>query len=135
MRQVTKWTVYVILGVAVALLALGALPGLLKSGDPYYLTAAPAPEVDNRATVDASTLSTDRFPYATGALVDATPDAPGRSAPYWRGPIGLKGAFTHSPFDEHEALGQQHAEAADDGTVYARHDGVVYRLTIVQESR
>lgn len=135
MRQVTKWTVYAIFGVAVALLALGALPGLLKSGDPYYLTAAPAPGADDRTTVNASTLSADRFPYVTGALADATPDAPGRSDPYWRGPIGLKGAFTHSPFDEHEALGQQHAEAADDDTVYARHDGTVYRLTVVRESR
>jgi hypothetical protein len=135
MRRVTKQAIYVILAVVVVLLALGALPGFLKSGDPYYLTATPA-EADwagdaNATALNASALSTSRFPFTTGALTDAD-GAPGRSEPYWRGPVGLKGAFTHSPFDEEEALLRQFPNATVEGRLYAAHNGTVYRLAITQ---
>lgn len=55
MRRVTRNLLVAIALIAVALLALGALPSYLGSGDPYYLTAEPIetdePAVDvNNAT-------------------------------------------------------------------------------------
>jgi hypothetical protein len=133
MRPITKKAIYVILGVAVVLLALGALPGLLKSGDPYYLTATAAAPAGNATPFNATDVPENRYPYTTEALGSASPDEPGRSAAYWRGPFGLKGAFTHSPFDERDALNRQYPNASADGGIYARHNGTVYRLTVVQE--
>lgn len=133
MRPVTKNAIYVIVAVVVVLLALGALPGLLKSGDPYYLTATAATPASNATPFNASEVTGDRFPYTTTALERATPGEPGRSDPYWRGPAGLKGAFTHSPFDEENALSRQYPNASTDDSMYARHDGAVYRLTVVRE--
>jgi len=134
MRPITKKAIYAILAVAVVLLALGALPGLLKSGDPYYLTATAATPTDNATPFNASEVTGDRFPYTTTALERASPGEAGRSDPYWRGPVGFKGAFTHSPFDEENALNRQYPNASADDGVYARHDGTVYRLTVVREA-
>lgn len=134
MRPVTKTALYAILAVVVVLLALGALPGLLKSGDPYYLTATAATPAGNATPFNASEVTGDRFPYTTTALERASVDGPARSEPYWRGPVGFKGAFTHSPFDEENALGRQYPNASDADGVYTRHDGTVYRLTVVQEA-
>ena len=126
MRRVTRNFVIGLLAVVVLLLALGALPGYLKSGDPYYMTAT---EVnDTRPAINASDLPEQRFPYATAALDS------GRSDPYWKGPFGIKGAFTHSPFDEVDAIGQRQANATADGAVYVTEDGTLYRLTITQDS-
>jgi len=107
-RRVTRNLVLAILAILVVLLALGAVPGLLKSGDPYYLTATPE---GRRATgllrSTGRTSPSGPIP-TTAALANATGDEPGRSGPYWRGPVGFKEAFTHSPFDEMNALrGQQ----------------------------
>jgi hypothetical protein len=133
-RPITKKAIYVIFAVVVVLLALGALPGLLKSGDPYYLTATAATPAGNATPFNASEVTGNRFPYITAALERASAGEPGRSDPYWRGPVGFKGAFTHSPFDEENALSRQYPNASADGGVYTSHDGTVYRLTIVQEA-
>ena len=134
MRRITKNAIYTIFAVVVVLLALGALPGLLKSGDPYYLTATAAAPAGNITPFNASEVTGNRFPYTTAAIERASPGGSGRSDPYWRGPAGFKGAFTHSPFDEENALDRQYANASIDDSVYARHDGTVYRLTVVQEA-
>lgn len=158
MRQVTRNFLLAVGVILVLLLALGALPSYLKSGDPYYLTATPvgdapgngttANSTDGTATatatatnadaanaslVDAATLSDRRFPYTTEALDDATAASAGQSTPYWRGPVGLKGAFTHSPFDEYDALAQRYPAAVDGDAVRIQHDGTVYRLAVTQQ--
>jgi hypothetical protein len=96
--------------VALGLLALGALPSALGSGDPYYLAATPTDAAG--ATVNVTGLSERRYPYLTDALDS------GRSDPYRTGPAGLKEAFTHSPFDEREGLiARNPAAIRDDGAV------------------
>lgn len=142
MRTRTRNTILAILAVLAVLVALGSLPGLLQSGDPYYLTLTPDGEWGadnetvagaNQTAIDVSNLSEERFPYTTTALGEAGTDAPGRSDPYWRGYVGLKETFTHSPFDERDALAQRNGDAATDEGVYVRHDGTVYVLTVTQE--
>jgi len=128
-RTVTRNVLLAVLATVVVLLALGAVPSMLRSGDPYYLTATP---VDNRTAFDASNLSDRRYPYATTAVA-AAGDEPGRSAPYWRGPVGVKEAFTHSPFDELSTLRQFDAARGEDG-VYVRYNGTVFRLEVVQRA-
>jgi len=130
MRRVTRNLILALLAVVVLLLALGALPSYLKSGDPYYLTATPVEE--NRTAIEVSDLPADRYPYTTAALANASANASGQSAPYWRGPVGLKGALTHSPFDERDALAQRNASAVDGDAIYVRQNNTVYRLAITQ---
>jgi hypothetical protein len=129
MRPVTRNLVVGILAVVALLLALGALPGYLAAGDPYYVTATTVE--DDRPSVDVTNLSERRFPYVTEAVET------GRSEPYYRGPLGLKGSFTHSPFDEFDALeqraGNDTAGAVDGTTAYVTKDGTVYRLDLVQD--
>jgi len=130
-----------VLAVVVLLLALGALPGLLKSGDPYYLTATQVESeelsIDQRnAAVEAATLSERRYEYTTAALADAG-NGTGAADPYWEGPLGIKGAFTHSPFDELDALRSNYPDATDDGAVYVRTNATgenvtFYRLSVTQ---
>jgi hypothetical protein len=159
-RRVTRDLILGILAVLVVLLALGAVPGSLKSGDPYYLTATPVDAAENAngtgatalqdAAVDAATLSERSYPYTTVALANATADDPGRSGPYWRGPVGFKEAFTHSPFDEVNALRERHPNAtvdegvsvseANEGSsrvqgsngVHVRRNGTLYRLAVTR---
>ncbi|WP_336001646.1 hypothetical protein [Halorientalis halophila] len=141
MRQVTRRVTLAILLAVVLLLALGALPSYLKSGDPYYLTAT---ETENRTAVPGDSLPANRYPYATAALDNASANATGgsgneagnatgRSGPYWEGPIGIKGAFTHSPFDEVDAIRQRNAAAATEQAVFVRWNGTVYRLEVARE--
>jgi hypothetical protein len=108
-RPITRRAVVGFVFVVLALLALGALPSLLASGEPYYLTATPT-DADGPA-VDATNLSDRRYPYLTEAIDT------GRSAPYRRGPIGLKEAFSHSPFDERQGLVARNPDARRDGGV------------------
>lgn len=164
MRRITRNALVALGVVVVVLLALGALPGYLKSGDPYYVVATvvdspPAvaddgtvgddgsTAVDDGATAssgngtgngtvqpfNATDLPGNRYPYTTAALASATPDAPGRSHPYWRGPVGLKGAFTHSPFDELEAIAGREPNATDGDAVYVRQAETTFRLAIQRE--
>jgi len=131
MRRVTRNFVVLMAVVLVALLALGALPSLLTSGDPYYLTAEPvnASAVgDDRAgvAVNVSDLSERRFPYTTEALRNGT------SEPYWRGPLGMKEAFTHSPFDEVGALSGRSATATAEEGVIVSDNGTLYRVAVRQ---
>ncbi|AQL43164.1 hypothetical protein BV210_10740 [Halorientalis sp. IM1011] len=133
MRQITRRVTLAILVAIVLLLALGALPGYLKSGDPYYVTAT---ATDDRTAVPADALAPNRYPYTTAALANATgngtENATGRSGPYWKGPVGFKGAFTHSPFDEIDAIRGRNASAATDSAVFVRANGTVYRLEVTQ---
>ncbi|MFC7075368.1 hypothetical protein [Haloarcula halophila] len=135
MRPVTRNTLVGILVIVVLLLALGALPSYLKSGDPYYVTATPTDgtySVENGTAVNGSVLTDRRYPYTTAALGNATADTAGSSAPYWRGPVGLKGAFTHSPFDERDALRQRYDNATVGEGVVVSHNGTFYRVAVSQ---
>ena len=133
MRTITRNAVIVILAVVALLLALGALPSYLKSGDPYYVTATTA---DATEAVNVSNLSERRFEYTTAAVAAAAAgDGTGRSDSYWRGPFGLKEGFTHSPFDEFDALTRDYPNATaagDDTRVYAALNGTTYRLDITR---
>jgi len=131
MRRRTRNAVLAVLGVVVLLLALGALPSYLKSGDPYYVVADPG---GDDPALNASAISTQRFPYVTDAIADAAGDRPGRSAPYWKGPVGFKEAFTHSPFEEFDALTARQPNATRDGDIVVVADGTHYRLSIIQEA-
>lgn len=143
MRSITKKAVYVVLVIAVVLLALGALPSLLKSGDPYYLTAAPTDETladENATVVDATNLSDRTYRYTWEALRNASVDANGtasgdvgRSDPYWKGPFGLKEAFTHSPFDEMDSLRTRYsATMVGEREALVRWENQTYRLALTQ---
>ncbi|WP_415379075.1 hypothetical protein [Halosimplex sp. TS25] len=149
MRPVTRNAVLLILAVLVALLALGTLPSLLGSGDPYYLTAEPvdggnasanesagtngsaavngsAAAVNASAAVNGSALSERRFPYTTEALRNGT------SEPYRKGPWGIKETFTHSPFDERDALAARNATAVTEDGVLVSYNGTLYRVAVGQ---
>nr|WP_264475069.1 hypothetical protein [Salinirubrum litoreum] len=121
--------------IVVLLLALGAVPSYLGSGDPYYLTVQPVATAD---TSDASPNETQavnmtgyserRYPYLTSAL--ASDD--GRSEGYQEGALGLKEAFSHSPFDEFDALVAQNPDARSDGSILVVVDGDYYRVQVTQ---
>ena len=115
-----------LIGLVLALLALGALPSFLASGDPYYVTAT---EIESdHAAVDVTNFSERQYPYLFAALED------GRSGSYYEGPVGIKGAFTHSPFDEFGALRTRSPDAVEDDTAYVQHNGTVYRLELTRET-
>jgi hypothetical protein len=136
MRRVTRNAVLSILGVMVALLALGALPSLLASGDPYYVTAEPVDAgnasvngtaaVNESAAVNGSALSERQYPYTTQALRNGTSD------PYREGPWGFKEAFTHSPFDERSALAARNATAVSESGVLVSYNGTLYTVAVSQ---
>lgn len=138
MRRVTRNAVLVIIGTLALLLALGALPGYLQSGDPYYVEAT-ATEEDG-PVVNASSLSERRFPYTFAALEAAVAgESPARSDAYYEGPAGFKEAFTHTPFDEYAGFENRNPSAVDrtDGSpvgdvAFLRYDGQRYRLEIVR---
>jgi len=116
--------------VVLVLLGLGALPSLLRSGDPYRTHATPAEAADLDGDVEpvaAENLSERRYPYLVEALGNGTSDR------YWKGPIGLKGSFAHSPFDELEAIRTQYPAAASRDAVYVRQNETVYRVTVERE--
>jgi len=136
MRTVTRNFLLGMALIVVLLLALGAVPSYLQNGDPYYLTATPENgsfDVENGTAVDAGALSALRYPYTTAALDNATTTEAGQSEPYWRGPLGVKGAFTHSPFDERDALTQQYPNATDSNGIVVRHEETFYRLAVTQQ--
>jgi hypothetical protein len=126
MRRVTRNLLVAIALVVVALLALGALPSYLGSGDPYYLTAEPIET--NETAADVNNVSDRRYPFLMGAI--ASDD--GRSEGYQAGPYGVKEWFTHTPFDEVDALTQQVPGAATGEGVRVRRDGRAYYVEVVQ---
>ncbi|EMA63579.1 hypothetical protein [Halorubrum kocurii] len=126
MRRVTRNLLVAIALIAVALLALGALPSYLGSGDPYYLTAEPIET--NETAADVNNVSDRRYPFLTSAI--ASED--GRSEGYQSGPYGMKEWFTHTPFDEVDALTQQVPEAATEDGVRVRRDGRIYHVEVVR---
>lgn len=135
MRPVTRRLVAGLLVLLVLLLALGALPSYLKSGDPYYVQAEQVNGTgpDANGTIAAANLSERAHPYTFEALRAAAnaSDGKGRSSPYWRGPVGVKGAFAHSPFDEMNSYRQRYPGATTDGTARVRYANRTYRLTIL----
>jgi len=128
MRRITRNAVLALVALVGLLLALGALPGLLQTGEPYRVTAvevAPADTTgDPAAALDGSALSERRFPFTTTALRD------GRSEGYWKGYVGLKEAFTHSPFDEVSALQSRNASAATDDGVLVRSNDTLFDVSV-----
>jgi len=159
MRAVTRNLIIGIGVVLVLLLALGVLPSLLKSGDPYYVSATQLEgnvSADSNATgssngnatggpnatvttgpnataVNASALSAQTHPFTTAALADAGPNRTGYSGPYWKGPVGIKGAFTHSPFDELASMRQRTPNATDGEAVRVLDNGTLYRVGVTQD--
>ncbi|MFC7176244.1 hypothetical protein [Halosegnis marinus] len=131
MRPITRNLVVGLLVVLGLLLALGAVPSLLQSGDPFYMEATVAEAPDGVTPVNGSELSERRYPYTFGA-VDATGDGAGRSDAYYRGPFGFKGAFTHSPFDETAAYAEQYPDAVTDSGTYVRLENTTYRVAVVE---
>ena len=131
MRRVTRNAVLVLVVVVVLLLALGALPGFLKTGDPYRVTAtsvdAGNATADPAAAINGTALSERRYPYTTTALRE------GQSGAYWEGYVGVKETFTHSPFDELSALKGRNASALTAGGVLVRYNGTLYDVTVGQE--
>lgn len=129
MRRVTRIVLGCILAGTVLLLALGALPSYLGSGAPHYLVATP---VDDGPALDVADLPERRYPYLFGALEAAD----GWSDPYYRGPYGLKESFTHSPFDEFDALrGMAPANATQKDTVYVSYQDQRYRMEVVSNGQ
>lgn len=135
LRGMRQRYLLILVAVVVGLLALGALPSLLQSGAPYQVTADPVgsngsvastDEVTVDDVFDASNVTDRRFPYIVGAI------EAGRSDPYYEGPLGVKEAFSHSPFDEFGAIETREPSAVADGVAYVRYDGTVYRLEIVR---
>jgi hypothetical protein len=126
-RQITRRVLAVFVLVALGLLALGALPSYLGSGDPYYLTATPTDAAG--PTVNVTDVSERRYPYLTTALTTSE----GRSAGYRRGPVGFKEAFTHSPFDEVDALVTRAPDARTDGGILVEYKGQRYRVEVTQQ--
>lgn len=109
MRRLMRNALLLVGLVALVLLALGALPGYLGSGEVYYLEVTPSD--DDGTALNATGISERRYPYLTEALGAAD----GRSAGYQRGLGGLKQWFTHSPFDEYDAIAQREPNATRAG--------------------
>ena len=127
MRPVTRNTILAIFVVIALLLALGSLPSLVQSGDPYYVTAETTGA--EGVAVNGTKLSAQQYPYIMAAVAESRSDA------YFKGPFGFKEGFSHSPFDEFSAISQRYAEAtiADSEAVYVTQNGTRYRVELVQE--
>ena len=126
MRRIMRNALLLTGFVVVALLAVGAVPSYLGSGETHYLEATPTDEAG--AAVNATAISARRFPYLTTAV---TADD-GRSEGYQRALGGYKTWFAHSPFDEFDALQRLDSEAVrDDGDrVLVTHEGDRYSVAI-----
>jgi hypothetical protein len=110
-----------------ALLALGALPQYLGGGETYYMTATEVEEPDDRPAVDASEIDSQRFPYMSEALETGTSEG------YETGPVEVKEWFTHTPFDERDAVADRNPDAVEDGTVYVERNGTLYRVEVTRD--
>jgi hypothetical protein len=122
-RRNTRRLVVLLGLIVLGLLALGALPSYLGTGDPYYLTATATDEAGT--TVNVTDLPDHRYPYLTEALET------GRSEGYQTGPWGVKEQFTHTPFDELDALATRNPDArVDERTVLVEYKGQRYRVAV-----
>lgn len=133
MRPITRNVAIAVAVIVALLLALGAVPSLLGTGDPHYIQATTLNESDVPGNVDAANASAllDRsYPYTFEAVAAAGNDT-GRSDPYRTGPVGLKSAFSHSPFDEMSAYEAQYPDAVRDDAVFVHTENGTYRLTTI----
>jgi hypothetical protein len=141
MRPIARNLILAILGTLAVLIALGAVPSLIETGDPYYVEATPAD--DSGAAIVADNFSEQRFPYAFDALeAAAAGEDPTRSEAYYTGPGGVGGfkeSFTHTPFEEFDEFESRNAAAVQRGadspvgdTVFVEYQGQRYRLEIVR---
>ena len=136
MQPITKKALAILGVILVLLLALGALPGFLKSGDPYYLTVEPTDRTlasENATMPVAENLSDRTYRYTWQALRDAgaSEDGSGRSSAYWKGYVGFKEAFTHSPFDEIDAYRTSYASAfVGEDSLLISYENQTYRLAV-----
>ena len=132
MRPITRKFAYGLVALVVVLLALGALPSLLGSGDPYHLTAEPtatAGPAYNLTAEGTDDLTRRRFQF----FFSAVESSDNRSKPYREGSIGLKESFTHSPFDEMDSFREFAPQNATvDDSVFVEFDGERYRVQVVQ---
>lgn len=131
MRSVTRTFLVGTLVVLVGLLALGALPSYLGTGDPYYIEATPAESAGPAYALNATEggIAEERYRY----FLSAVESADSRSEPYRRGRFGVKEAFTHSPFDELSTFRQfAPANATTGDAVFVRYNDTRYRVRIVQ---
>lgn len=127
MRPVTRNAVLLLAVILVGLLALGALPSYLGTGEPYHLVLEETD--DDGVAVDVSDVSERRYPYLTSALAGDD----GRSDPYREGPYGIKEHFTHTPFDEVTALAHRVPEAeTTDERVRIETDDARYYVEVSQ---
>lgn len=111
--------------VMLGLLALGALPSYLGTGEPYHLTATETEE--SGPAVNVTDLPEHRYPYLTQALET------GRSEGYQTGQWGLKEQFTHTPYDELDALATRNPDArVGENAVLVEYEGQRYRVEVVQ---
>lgn len=125
MRPITRRALALIALLCVGLLALGALPSYLGTGDPYYLTAEET--TASGPAVNVTQFSAQQYPYLATALEE------GRSEGYQRGEFGLKESFTHSPFDERDALATRQPDAERENRVLVEYDGTRYWVAVEQE--
>lgn len=127
----------ILLSALLALLALGVLPSLLGGGEVYYVTATPVDpgelETDDDGggdleSIRVGNLSENRFPYTHEAVAEGVSD------PYEDDRFGIKGSFTHTPFDEFDELElwETNATVADDAVLVAE-NGSYYRLEITTD--
>lgn len=123
MRRNTRRLLIVLGVVVLGLLALGALPSYLGTGDPYYLTATETNE--SGPAVNVTDLPEHRYPYLTEAL------ATGRSEGYQTGRWGFKGSFTHTPFDEIDAIAAREPDSRlDERAVLVEYKRKHYRIAV-----
>ncbi len=127
MRTLTRNILLIIGLVSVGLLSLGALPGYLGSGNPYHLTVEPVDA--DRPAVDVSAVSERRYPFLISALT--APDR--RSMSYQTGSYGVKEQFTHTPFDEVDALERREPAAVQADGVRILYEGERYYVEVVQQ--
>ncbi|ERH12142.1 MAG: hypothetical protein J07HB67_01155 [halophilic archaeon J07HB67] len=132
MRPITRKFAYGLVALVVVLLALGALPSLLGTGEPYYLLAEPTAEEGpayNLTAEGTGDLTQRRFQY----FVSAANATDNRSSPYREGPVGVKESFSHSPFDELESFRGFAPENATRGeAVFVEFRGERYRVEVVR---
>ncbi|MEF8775986.1 MAG: hypothetical protein V5A43_05730 [Haloarculaceae archaeon] len=145
MRARTRNVILGTVGVLVLLVGIVVVLTSIGTGDPYYLTAEHVDGVteqgastanESSGAVNGTTLPDRRFPYVTEAIAQAGEPggAPGRSGPYRTGPIGLKEVFSHSPFDELDALRQRNPNATVGEDVLLRRANATYRIGVVREA-